>query len=309
MRTGLVALALVSLLAPLAVAQQAKQAKQKKKQPEFRWVNPLPENKRSPGLTHATFKSPSMKVDVGYCIYHPPGYDDAANKEKRYPVVYYLHGGRPGNETKSVSLAVDIHQAMKAGKVPPAIYVFVNGGRVSHYNTPDKDSLGEDVFIKELIPHIDATYRTIAERRARGLEGFSQGGRGTARILFRYPELFCSAAPGGGGFATEKRISENDGEENPSLKFLPGHNAYDRARKYAARDDKPQPAIRILVFVGTKGFNYENNLAYMKFLESIEIPFERLIVPDAKHSAREIYQKNGLEIMQFHAKNFERGDK
>lgn len=285
---------------------QAPKNKPKSRAP-FRWVNPLPENKRSPGVKHAMFKSPSMNVDVGYCIYLPLGYEAEENKDRRYPVVYYLHGGRPGNETKSVGLAKFIHAAISEGKIPPTIYVFVNGGEVSHYNYPEKKSLGEDVFIKELIPHVDATYRTIAERCGRGLEGFSQGGRGTSRNLFKHPDLFCSAAPGGGGYATEKSISENDGRESESLKFAAGDNAYDLARAYAARTDKPQPPIRILVFVGTKGFNYENNLAYMEFLKSLEIPFERLIVPDAPHSAQIIYEKQGLEIMKFHAENFARG--
>ena len=132
----------------------------------------------------------------------------SGEQKKRFPVVYYLHGGRPGSEIKSVKLVPWIHEAMKAGKVAPALYVFVNGGPVSHYNMGKKGQMGEDVFIKELIPHVDATYRTIPGREGRGLEGFSQGGRGTARIMFRHPHLFVSAAPGGGGHATERRISE-----------------------------------------------------------------------------------------------------
>ena len=56
---------------------------------------------------------------------------------------------------------------------------------------------------------------------------------------------------------------------------------------------------------GTKGFNYENNLEYMKFLDSLKIPYQKLIVEDAPHSAGIIYEKRGLEILQFHAKNFE----
>ena len=269
----------------------------RKKRPPFKWVNEL---KRSDliGVRHSTFKSPSMKIPVGYCIYTPPQY---AESDKRYPVVYYLHGGRPGNETKSVALAKTIHEAMSLGKVPPALYVFVNGGLVSHYNYPEGNSMGEDVFIQELIPHVDATYRTIAERRGRALEGFSQGGRGTARIMFRHPELFCSAAPGGGGHATEKRISENNGEENPKLKFAPGYNTWDLARKFAK---SPDPDLKILIFVGDKGFNYSNNLEYMGFLKSLEIPFRKLIVRGAPHSARIIYEKKGLEIMKFHAENF-----
>ncbi len=276
------------------------QKKKAKKRSPFKWVNPLPEGK-FPGVEHHTFRSPSMNVDVGYCIYLPPQYSAVENAKRRFPVVYYLHGGRPGGETKSVGLAVDIDKAMRSGAVPPAIYVFVNGGKVSHYNHAPSKSFGEDVFVKELIPHVDATYRTIAQRSGRGLEGFSQGGRGTARIMFKHPHLFCSAAPGGGGHATEKRISESGGRESESLVFAQGDNTYDVARKYAA---DPLPGLKILIYVGNKGFNYENNLEYMKFLESLKIPFERLIIPDAPHSGRIIYQKKGVEIMRFHADNF-----
>ncbi len=277
------------------------QAKAKKKRPPFRWVNPLPKSREIPGLQHATFLSPSMKIPVGYCIYLPPQYNEAKNRQQRFPVVYYLHGGRPGSEIKSVGLVPFIHEAMKNGTVPPAIYVFVNGGEVSHYNYPEKKSMGEDVFIQELIPHIDANYRTIADRSGRGLEGFSQGGRGTTRIMFKNPHLFCSAAPGGAGHATEKRISEEDGRESETLKFAPGYNTYDLARKYAG---KPNPPLSILIFVGDKGFNYQNNLAYMNYLESLKILFDRLIVADAPHSAKIIYEKRGTEIMKFHAGNF-----
>ncbi|MAG92706.1 MAG: 1,4-beta-xylanase [Planctomycetaceae bacterium] len=293
---------LTSALAEAVHAQQRSTAQKKKpkKRPPFKWVNPLPKGK-FPGVEQHTFRSPSMNLDVGYCIYLPPQYSASEDAKRRFPVVYYLHGGRPGGETKSVALSVDIDKAMRSGAVPSAIYVFVNGGKVSHYNHASSKSFGEDVFVKELIPHVDATYRTIAQRSGRGLEGFSQGGRGTARIMFKHPHLFCSAAPGGGGHATEKRISESGGRESESLVFAQGDNTYDLARKYAA---DPLPGLKILIYVGNKGFNYENNLEYMKFLESLKIPFERLIIPDAPHSGRIIYQKKDVEIMRFHADNF-----
>lgn len=278
--------------------QAQEKPKPKKKPAPFKWVNKL--KQKYPRLTHATFKSPSLKVDVGYCIYLPEAYDTAKNQ--RFPVVYYLHGGRPGSETKSVKLVEYIHKAQTKGVIPPTIYVFVNGGPVSHYNIPDApDKQGADVFIKELIPHIDKTYRTIADRTGRALEGFSQGGRGTARLMFRYPDLFCSAALGGGGHSTEKRISEEDGYENPNLRFALGDNTWDLARTYAK---DPKPPLRILVYVGNKGFNYENNLEWMQHLKSLSIPFDHIIVDDAPHSATIIYQKRGDEIMKFHAESF-----
>lgn len=268
-------------------------------QPKFQWVN-RPKSLPT-GVLHATFKSPSMDEDVGYCIYLPPQYEHQPNQ--RYPVVYYLHGGRPGSEAKSVKLAHKIHAAISKKQVAPMIYVFVNGGPVSHYNMPDRaEAQGADVFIKELIPHIDTTYRTIAQREGRAIEGFSQGGRGTTRLMFRYPELFCSAAPGGAGHATEKRISEENGRESESLVFDAGDNTYDLARDFAQREERPE--LPILIHVGTEGFNYQNNLAYMEFLTELGIPFEKLIVEGAPHSAQKIYDADGLKIMRFHAQNF-----
>ncbi len=275
-------------------AQQAK----KKTPPPFKWVNPT--RKLPTGVQHGIFQSPSMNQAVGYCIYLPPSY--ASDIDRRYPVVYYLHGGRPGNENKSVGLTNYIHRYMTDAKTPEMIYVFVNGGPVSHYNLADRmNAMGEDVFVKELIPFIDQNYRTIANREGRGIEGFSQGGRGTTRIMFKHPELFCSAAPGGSGYATEKRISEDNGRENPSLVFAPGDNAWDLARKYA---DTKKPPLRIMLHVGTEGFNYSNNLQYMEFLQSLKIPFQRIIVDGAPHSAQKIYEKRGKEIVEFHAESF-----
>ena len=278
--------------------QTSKRTTKKKKTPKFRWVNPLPPN-HDPALKSGTFRSPSMGIDVGFVILLPDGYE---NSDARYPVVYYLHGGRPGSEAKSHRLAPMIRATQSTADVPPAIYVFVNGGPVSHYNMPDQpEAQGADVFVNELIPHIDSTYRTIADRSGRALEGFSQGGRGTMRISLRHPELFCSAAAGGGGYETERRISESGGRESENLKFAEGDNTWDLARRYR---DGEFPKLSWMIYVGTKGFNYENNLAYMEFLDSLKIPYQRLVVPGVPHSAVGIYEKEAEAIMRFHAANF-----
>jgi endo-1,4-beta-xylanase len=254
----------------------------------------------TPACITARFRSAANNVDVGYCIYLPPGYDDPANKDRRYPVIYWLHGGRPGGETKGISLTPHFDSAMRKADIPPMIYVFPNGGAVSHYDYPKLKSLGETAFIRELIPHIDKTYRTIASREGRALEGFSQGGRGTARYMFKYPELFCSAAPMGGGHQHEKRISENNGDEG-AYQFEPKNNTYDLARKFAAESKLP---LRILVAVGTNDMNYQANLDWIEHLRALKIPFEQRIVKGAPHSAATIYNRAGLEIMKFHAESF-----
>jgi endo-1,4-beta-xylanase len=74
----------------------------------------------------------------------------------------------------------------------PLITVFVNGLRGSTMYCDSKDGKRplETVIIQDLIPHIDATYRTIASREGRGVDGFSMGGFGAAHLGFKYPELF-----------------------------------------------------------------------------------------------------------------------
>ncbi|MEO9596156.1 alpha/beta hydrolase [Rhodopirellula bahusiensis] len=287
---------------PASVTDSKQTPKRAKKKPApFAWVNPIPKNRQHHSLKHGKFQSPSLKQDIGYAILLPPGYSEGESS-KRYPVVYYLHGGRPGSEAKSLALVPLLHSAMESGKVPGMIYVLVNGGPVSHYNIPGEPTKqGADVFIKELIPHIDSTYQTIADREHRGIEGFSQGGRGTMRLSLRYPGLFCSAAAGGGGYETERKISESGGRESEKLVFAEGDNTWDLARAYSKTKT---PQVDWMIYVGTKGFNYQNNLAYMKFLTSLGIPFERIVVPEVPHSGLKIYEQRCVEIMRFHAANF-----
>jgi S-formylglutathione hydrolase FrmB len=72
------------------------------------------------------------------------------------------------------------------------IVVAVNGlaSNTMYSDTHDGQYPLETVIITDLIPHIDATYRTIAAREARGVNGFSMGGFGAAHLGFKYPDVF-----------------------------------------------------------------------------------------------------------------------
>ena len=297
--------ALIGLLlasTSLLVAQNAK-----KTEPPFAWVSPInteTAKKTLPAtVRHATFKSPSMGIDVGYYIYLPPGYDTG---DQRYPVVYHLHGGRPGAENKAVRLASYVDAAIQKGTIKPTIYVFPNGGPVSWYDMPDlKQGMGESVFVQELLPHIDATYRTWGTREGRALEGYSQGGRGTTRIMFKHPQLFLSVAPGGSGYGPEKYIQENDGYESDTLRFMPlGYNTWDLAKAFAARKDRP--TLNILIWDGTKCFNYEHNKQFSSYLNELGISHEFLSIPDVPHTATGSYDVKGDHIMRHHQTTFDK---
>ena len=268
----------------------------------FTWNAPVPTNQFSKagfpdGFSHRTFPSPSMGLEVGYYLYLPPGYEESG--ERTYPVVFHLHGGRPGSEAKSIQLIRFVHKAVVAKKIQATIYVFPNGGPVSWYNYPGlENGQGEDVFVNELIPHLRKTLRT----RELAIEGFSQGGRGTTRILMRYPELFTSAAPGGSGYGNEKKVQENGGIESPRVVFAKGDNTWDLAAEYAKRPDKSR--LPILLWDGTKCFNYESNLLYSDYLKSLGIPHQLLIIEGVDRSAVRSYEAKGDDVMQFHQRTF-----
>jgi endo-1,4-beta-xylanase len=147
------------------------------------WVREKIEAKNT---RYETFTSPTIGQKVSYLIYVPRAYQETS--DRRYPVMYWLHG-IGGAQTGIPRLVERFDGAIEEAKTPPMLIVFVNGVRDSFYcDTVDGKVPVESVIIKDLIPHIDATYRTIARRDGRIVEGFSMGGFGAAHLGFKYPE-------------------------------------------------------------------------------------------------------------------------
>jgi enterochelin esterase-like enzyme len=139
------------------------------------------------------FSSAILGRDVAYAVYLPPDY---ATSTRRYPVVYLLHG-YTDNESGwiqfgEVNLAAD--RAIAEREIPPMIIVMPDGGVSWYINDLAGKVRYEDMFVQELIPHIDAVYRTRADREFRGIAGLSMGGWGTLVHAFRHPELFAACA-------------------------------------------------------------------------------------------------------------------
>ena len=175
---------------PVFAAEAKKAAKASPTNTDDMWVaRPLPASFPS-NVTHHTYRSAVMQRDAGYCIYLPPSY--AKDTQRRYPVIYNLHGAG-GNETRTIYNAEVLHAGILAGQWPEIIMVFPNGGRATMYqDSADGRFPAETTFVRELMPHIDTTYRTIADRKGRCIEGFSMGGRGATHLAMRHPQLFCS---------------------------------------------------------------------------------------------------------------------
>lgn len=149
---------------------------------------------------YVLYPSPLNKAKVPIMVYTPPGYDPSS--ARRYPVIYNLHGAGGGSPVRQwMRTQKTLTQTMDSGSVPPVIVVYVNGFGDTGYL--DHPGAGPKVFssiVTELIPFIDANYRTIADRRGRTIDGFSMGGGGSMMVALKRPDLFSSVVSYGGGF-------------------------------------------------------------------------------------------------------------
>ena len=151
------------------------------------WVDP---DRAEPEGTHyKTFHSKTINADVSYLAYLPPDYDQ--QQTVRYPVLYFLHGSG-GTPRGSATVAKRLDTAIRANRVAPMILILVNGlaGNTMYCDTRDGKYPVESVIMKDLIPHVDSSYRTVASRESRAVDGFSMGGYGAALLGFKYPEVF-----------------------------------------------------------------------------------------------------------------------
>ncbi len=134
-------------------------------------------------------------TDRDVFVYLPPGY--ASSPNKRYPVVYYLHGYAVGAAVYAnnvLSLPGSADTAIAGGADETIIVLpdaFTKYGGSMYSNSP---TIGdwESFIAQDLVRYIDSHYRTLAVRESRGLAGHSMGGYGTMRVGMKHPEVFVA---------------------------------------------------------------------------------------------------------------------
>jgi S-formylglutathione hydrolase FrmB len=135
-----------------------------------------------------------LNRNVHYSIYLPSDYNTS---ERSYPVTYLLHGHGDADDGwiqfGEINRLAD--KAIADGTIPPMIIVTPDGFKSFYINAADGSLSYEDFFIKELIPHIEKTYKVKSEKRYRGIAGLSMGGYGALIYALKYPKLFAAAAP------------------------------------------------------------------------------------------------------------------
>ena len=157
-------------------------------------------------------------------IYTPPGYNEDANK--RYPVLYLQHGGGE-DETGWASQGhanLIMDNLIAEGNAVPFIIVMDNGT----WRMPQRPANGErpaqwppegwadgfkNTLLKDIIPMIDAGYRTLPDPQHRAMAGLSMGGMQTRAITLANSDVFSHVGMFSGG-----SISPEDVEKSPDFK-------------------------------------------------------------------------------------------
>lgn len=138
-----------------------------------------------------TFHSAGLEKDNRYGVFLPKGYDAEANRDRRYPLVIWLHGMWEDHSrffTRGGAPVLD--KLIGSGEVPPLILVCADGGSNSFYINADTGSAYEDLITHDLLTEVETHFRVRPERAFRALVGVSMGGYGALKIALRRPELF-----------------------------------------------------------------------------------------------------------------------
>ena len=271
-------------------------------------VNPGP-GSLPPGVSHHIYHSRCMNRNVGYCIYLPPGY--TRERDRRYPVIYHLHGGG-GNETRALYSAQVLHEGILAKRWPEMIVVFPNGGRATMYqDSADGRFMAETTVIQELIPHIDATYRTVAAWQGRCIEGFSMGGRGSTHLAMKYPDLFCSFFNQSGNvYHTSQMTGPDYANKWPTTHLgsdpqrLRDNDPYLSLEKNLA---KIKGRMRIQIACGTKDSGHIKTVReYHQALLQIGVPHTYFEVEGIAHNQHQMIDRRKATWFDFHVESLKK---
>jgi enterochelin esterase-like enzyme len=195
-------------------------------------------------------------ADRQVIIYLPPSYKASPNR--RYPVVYLLHGYTMraedwvgGGTYKGLfNILPGLNRFMSQNPNREMIVVMpdaYNKYQGSWYANSPVTGNWEDFIVQELVQHVDTTYRTQPQVASRGMAGYSMGGVGAWMFAMRYPDIYGAVYSLSGGGPLEKIdfiVDENTWRASLSLKtmgqFL-GSSLFVRAQIAIAAAFSPNP--------------------------------------------------------------------
>src|ERR1044071_445511 len=204
--------ALVLLLLALAACVNAQTATQQTPAPGAQAQKAKPDEKKSrekPRYETVQFESKLVGAPLPYNVLLPSDYKRGSSKNRRYPVLYLLHGlgGSAADWVSSRARLADYAARY------PFIIVVPEGKDGWYTDGAAANEKFESYFVEELIPDVDRRFRTVASREGRAVAGLSMGGYGSMKFALKHPELFAFAGSMSGALAVaswtpDQRIPE-----------------------------------------------------------------------------------------------------
>ena len=133
-------------------------------------------------------------------VYTPAEYEIAKNAKKRYPVLYLQHGMGEGETSWMLQGKMQhiMDNAIAAGEAVPMIVVMESGDIKQPFgggnNQAGRSEYGASfypVLLNDLIPYIDANFRTKSDRENRAMAGWSWGGHQTFDVVLQNLDKFA----------------------------------------------------------------------------------------------------------------------
>ena len=152
-------------------------------------------------LVSGSVVSEAIGGPINYTVYLPASYD--SDDSTVYPSLYLLHG-RGDTQAAWQQEIGDIDELTAAGSIPPMIVImpdapWSNAGNYYVDSLYDGAAGGqpqgaavETAFTTDLLEHIDETFRTVPDRAARAVGGYSMGGAGALRFATAHQGLFSA---------------------------------------------------------------------------------------------------------------------
>lgn len=149
------------------------------------------------------FTSAALGRPVRLKVHLPAGF----SPEKRYPVIYFLHGLRGSDgtwEQRGAHRSLD--SLVAGGKVPPVIVACPAGGNSFYLNARGRpEDRYADMIVKDLVAHMDGQFPTLKSPSGRALLGDSMGGYGALVLALKNPDVFGAVAAHEGSIFPEDR--------------------------------------------------------------------------------------------------------
>lgn len=238
------------------------------------------EAQRDPPVQRVTLESKLLGRAIDYSILYPINYQRAGNAEKKFPVVYLLHGytGHHTNWIERTRVALyathfDLFIVMVEGE---------NGWYTDSATVPNDKF--ESYILQELMPDVEKRFRVSAERDGRAIAGLSMGGYGALKFGFKYPSRFGMVASMSGALGaaswTDSDLKNLEAVRQSLLKTLGPIGSSTRLQNDLLKLTREVSAdgIKLLPVIyfdcGTEDQLFPTNRSYADLLVERKIPHE-----------------------------------